>query len=531
MLAAGPAHARNAMALSPDGHGQVLVYPYYTVNGGNLTLLTIENTRDEAKAVRVRFRESLNGRVVLQLSLYLGPQDMWTAAIMPDGGVGAAGGPARLYTPDSSCTLPWVTAVGLPFSPRDYIDNSASGGPNRQDHPDALRATYSTPERTRSGSIEVIEMGVLRPGTAPTQLAEEVTARAPAEPLFEPAQPAECNAVVRAWLPGTGGWADFGGARDIDLPRGGLAGTAAIVDVADGTLMGYRAEAVAGFYTHAAAPGALHHAADAAAPDLGDCDHGNGRCHVLFQTTAGPSHRFVFEAGGDRAWDAFSTLLMALAADSDYVTDAGIAGRSEVVLGAPTKQYYVDRPQPVRRPFAMIFSATGEACDTTQNTHWNREEMAGPPGSIDFPGPPRPPPPRPCFQSSMLTYNEAGQVGAILGQQSRFAFNLSTTSPSGFVNSPAAAPRLADGHSTIRATSSFGLAMAIEVDDEATFGGPRRYGRVIGLPWSGVAFRTAINANAQPGLLARYGGAWTIRRQRVFSLPIPIPEVDKESAP
>jgi hypothetical protein len=529
-LAVNPAHARNAMALSPDGHGQVLIYPYYTVNGGNLTLLTIENTRDESKAVRVRFREALNGRVVLQLSLYLGPQDMWTAAIMPDGGVGAVGGPARLYTPDSSCTLPRVTAVGLPFSARDYIDNTATGGPNRQDHPSALQATHSAPERTRSGSIEVIEMGVLRPGAAPTQLAEEVAAQPPAEPLVDPAQPADCNAVARAWLAGNGGWADLGAARDIDLPRGGLAGTAAIVDVADGTLMGYRAEAVAGFYTNATAPGALHHAPDAAAPDLGDCDHGNGRCQVLFPLNNGPSHRFVFGVGGDRAWDAFSTLFIAQSVESEYVTDAGIAARTEVVLGAPTKQHYVDRPQPPRSPFASVFPATGQACDSTQNIFWNREELTGPPGSV-FPGPPQPPPPRPCFQSSILTFNESAQVGAILGQRLAFAFNGSTTSAGNVVNNPTAAPRLADGNSRISSANVSSVPAWIDVDDDATFGGPRRLGRVFGLPWSGVAFRTAVNANAQPGLLARYGGAWTIRRQRVFSPPLPIPAVDKESTP
>ena len=34
----------HAIHLSTDGRGQVLIYPYYTVNGGNATLLSVVNT-------------------------------------------------------------------------------------------------------------------------------------------------------------------------------------------------------------------------------------------------------------------------------------------------------------------------------------------------------------------------------------------------------------------------------------------------------------------------------------------------------
>ncbi|MGA9335964.1 MAG: hypothetical protein WBV39_16915, partial [Rudaea sp.] len=41
---AGIASMANAVNLNPDGLGQVLLYPYYTVNSGQNTLLSVVNT-------------------------------------------------------------------------------------------------------------------------------------------------------------------------------------------------------------------------------------------------------------------------------------------------------------------------------------------------------------------------------------------------------------------------------------------------------------------------------------------------------
>ena len=47
------ANMANAVNLNPDGLGQVLLYPYYTVNGGQNTLLSVVNTTNVGKAVKV----------------------------------------------------------------------------------------------------------------------------------------------------------------------------------------------------------------------------------------------------------------------------------------------------------------------------------------------------------------------------------------------------------------------------------------------------------------------------------------------
>jgi hypothetical protein len=59
--------------LNPDGLGNVVIYPYYTV--------------DEAprpRGTRVRFLEGYNSREVLDFNLYLSPQDVWTAHQEPN---------------------------------------------------------------------------------------------------------------------------------------------------------------------------------------------------------------------------------------------------------------------------------------------------------------------------------------------------------------------------------------------------------------------------------------------------------------
>ena len=38
-----------AVNVSPDGQGQVLLFPYYTVRGGYSTLMSVTNTQDFAK--------------------------------------------------------------------------------------------------------------------------------------------------------------------------------------------------------------------------------------------------------------------------------------------------------------------------------------------------------------------------------------------------------------------------------------------------------------------------------------------------
>ena len=102
----GAAGTAEAVYLNPNGTGQVLVYPYYTVqsSGGASwnTYLSVVNTTSRAKAVKVRVLEGKTSAEVLDFNLFLFPNDVWTAAIIPSG-TGATD-PAAMVTADRSCT-------------------------------------------------------------------------------------------------------------------------------------------------------------------------------------------------------------------------------------------------------------------------------------------------------------------------------------------------------------------------------------------------------------------------------------------
>ena len=74
---AGIANISSAVNINPDGTGQVLIYPYYTVNAGNQTLLSVVNTTNRGKAVKVRVLEGRNSQEVLDFNLFLSREDVW----------------------------------------------------------------------------------------------------------------------------------------------------------------------------------------------------------------------------------------------------------------------------------------------------------------------------------------------------------------------------------------------------------------------------------------------------------------------
>src|SRR5690606_14660291 len=123
------ANVATAVNINPDGLGQVLVYPYYTVRNDQATLVSVVNTTDETKAVKVRFLEALNSREVLDFNLYLSPFDVWTGAI-----VATANG-AQLQVTDTSCTVPGIETQ--PDQAEDFRNFAYIAGAN-DDGPDGL---------------------------------------------------------------------------------------------------------------------------------------------------------------------------------------------------------------------------------------------------------------------------------------------------------------------------------------------------------------------------------------------------------
>jgi hypothetical protein len=487
--AAGIAATANAVNVNPDGIGGALIYPYYTVN--------------KVKAVKVRFLEGRNSREVLDFNLYLSPFDVWVGAISPADAANANSG-GVLTTPDRSCTVPAIPAAGFPF-----VTFAFDGSPNNApaDHNVTQLPRYSQVDRTREGYVEMIEMGVVQAGSALANAATHNTAGVPAN----------CGALVAAWLPG-GVWAQSNGAANIQLPTGGLYGSGAIVNGAEGIMYSYDAVALEGFYTNGAAPAALHTDPVAVEPNLGSADSGSGvsRSTVIAnngQTLVQDVWAPVGVSGAAGGWNSVSAVFMHDNVYNEYVTAAALGATSEWVLTFPTKNFYVDRtaPAPVGPPFSNRFRATSAnpgSCERFTIDLWDREEQR--PRGLSFVIPSPPPPtneniPVLCYEAQVVTFNQTltaispGFRSETANLGARYAENIPATSGPGGTppNTPFGA-----GH------AKFGFNEASQRLVNPVSGNQYR-----GLPVIGFWTLRAINGNLG-GTLANYSGTWEHKYSR-----------------
>jgi hypothetical protein len=298
LLGAGPAEA---VYLDADGLGQALIFPYYTTRPaeGNLfnTYLSVVNTTGDAKAVRIRFREPIAGTAVLDLNVFLSPNDMWSAAVVP-----AANGGANAITRDASCVLPT--------------------GSRQKDgaYAYALVATYYAGDglgdgidRLREGYVEMIEMATLTGASA-----EAVT--------HNNGVPDDCGQITSATLPDP---------ADLAPPSGGLMGTLTLINVASGEDFTVNAVALARltdtpFYGVPPDP----------YPDFNSAEVGTDS-----QMLVDGKHYSLRWSNGR---DAVSSVLMSHRVMNEYVLDRGTASQTDWVVTMPTRRLYSAGEDPFR---------------------------------------------------------------------------------------------------------------------------------------------------------------------------------------
>jgi len=139
-----------AMSLSTNGSGDVLLVPYFTTQANNATLLSITNTDTQSgKAVKVRFRGAANSDDIFDFQVFLSPTDVFTANISK-----GADGLSRLTTSDTSCTKPAASVLNATAFITSRLDQRLTG--------DALAAG------TREGYIEIIGMADIPPNSLST---------------------------------------------------------------------------------------------------------------------------------------------------------------------------------------------------------------------------------------------------------------------------------------------------------------------------------------------------------------------------
>ncbi|WP_257387853.1 hypothetical protein [Tahibacter caeni] len=473
VAAVGVSGGANAVELSPDGVGQVLIYPYYTVNRNQQTVISVVNATNAAKAVRVRFLEGYNAREVLDFNLFLSEFDVWTASVFALADAGLAGVGAALLTADYSCTAPsraeWTGVLG-PGLPYQEFRSFAYTGTHEDSGPTGMA-------RTREGHIELVQMadlvGTLR--TAVTHRSGGI--------------PANCN-IVQSIDPAHSG---------LLPPTGGLFGAGGIVDVAQGTFHSYNADAVGGFSRTV-----LFSAPGMPTPSLAQANTTPDTATAHTFDAAGELFRSDYPASGQssRAIDAVSAVFMASTLLNEYNVDASAGSSTDWVVTFPTKRFYTD-PEilgvPLGSagalpPFTFTFgqpadgNGNGLSCSQVGFVPYDREE-GRPVGSVGFPGLPPVQIPVLCGSVNVIGFisrNVPATESVVLG--SKLLTRLPPFSMSGWLRlslDPATQPH------TLRAS---------------------RDGDVFnGLPATGFQAVNYVNANVTPGVLSNYSATFRHR--------------------
>lgn len=331
-----------AVAVNPDGLGEALIYPFYSVQNGNATLLSVVNTTSEGKIVKIRFREYANSEDVRDFNIYMSAKDVWTAAVLTVGSngvtgsgpwTGTAAGGAMVVTQDSTCTAPskanWqdvsadfggVTTYAVPFSKSDYFvhDNATRGSVSDQ-----------TLERTTRGYFEIIEQATVPTTTTMYNKIDHRVSGRGGKP--------DCAGLI-ALLPtnGLSAYAYSGAAYGtLTAPTGGMFGSAAWLSLGDGASTAMSAVAMNGFTRLAVVypPGDVN-------PNFTD--------HTSTSTVVTTTDRVVianFPVSASlqqplAAAYAFSAPFFATNVQGEYFYSSDLAGATDWVITMPGKRHF-----------------------------------------------------------------------------------------------------------------------------------------------------------------------------------------------
>ena len=332
-MAVTGASAAHAVHVNTDGLGEVLLYPYFTVQNDFVTAVHVVNTTDQAKAVKVRFLEGKNSKEVLDFNLYLSPFDVWTGTVVPDATNGA-----KLVSTDTSCIAPkQIPAGGQAFRNFEFASESDANDPNRR----------------AEGYIELIEMGVL---SDPAQAAAVTHTAA--------GVPADCSVITSA---------DFAGTVSVSAPSGGLFGSGHLVSVEGGVRTSYDPVALDDF-----SDDPIWFTSGSTSPSLAN----------VFPPVADilDGNQVVSFDSGSNPIDAVSAVLTQDEIYNEYTIDAGRLSQTDWIVTFPTKRFYVNvAAGSDTQPFQNRWDpASLSSCHNVEFEYFDREEQGITPGTGDF---------------------------------------------------------------------------------------------------------------------------------------------------
>mgnify|MGYP003669256683 CR=1 FL=1 len=149
---AGYAGIVNAQPTLADnsGLGNLGIVPYYTVNSGYTTGVSVINTSEWTQVVKVRLRRAVDSMDALDFNVVLSPFDVWTGYVQQEPFNGEEFNEIRFYSNDKSCVVPDFTNENYFLMPNTfrlgaeegYIEIMGMASPTTEDQPIAISALH-----------------------------------------------------------------------------------------------------------------------------------------------------------------------------------------------------------------------------------------------------------------------------------------------------------------------------------------------------------------------------------------------------
>ena len=270
--------ANSAVHLSSSKTGQAIIVPFYTASNQMNTLLSLNNTTDDNKAVKIHFKEAKNGDLLASFNIYLTGQDMWTMGMGQVPSID--GGRLRMISSDQSCTV---------------------GFPNNEDI--AIEESWLW----ENGTIEIIEMGTVDHFEAPANFRD-------------------CEYIAQLWETGQA-WAEDS-ERVMSAATGGLHAEVTLMDVEQGHSANIPIIHMDGFYGD---DDIQHTAAGEPTPNLAT---GTKDSLVLYD---GQAISTTWPTG----YEAVSALLMKNTLTNEFNLEPEVAAQTEFITSFPTLHYHL----------------------------------------------------------------------------------------------------------------------------------------------------------------------------------------------
>src|SRR3990172_4436580 len=441
------AGAAQAVNLGNDGMGQVLIYPYYTVQEKSGTafdtyISVVNSDTVNGKAVKVRFLEGKNSVEVLDFNLYLSPNDVWTGTITRD-----ASGNAIVQTTDNSCTVPEIPPGGVAGA-----TSTTAGVLRWQPFTNVAYAADAVKDasmgRAREGYVELIQMADFGPLNVTTGGLNTFND----SKHNSAGVPPNCAGIRAAWAPADPAPNDYNTPANDGMsaaaPTGGLSGAGTIINPIEGTDFSYDAVAVDKF---SAIP--LHFAPGSIQPQLNDV---NPKVSAVFDDT---DIVLTSWAGAIPGVLPVSAILARSAIVNVYaVGAAGTALATDWLVTFPTKNKHIaEAALADKAPFTSTLGTTG-ACEVASATAYNREEQVQT-SPLGFS------PPTPagvfslCWETNVVSMVNGGTTSNVFGGLNTRS-TLSVPYAEGWLNLGFAQARVAPAAATTRINIGTGVVTA-----------------------------------------------------------------------